>query len=107
MGKIDDAHHAEDQREAAADQKQKGAVGNAVEGLNQPELRIHPSPIPVPDRKVAKTLSQDAAIGYCPLGRRCTGWIGRWDTIEIGIPMIEAATCDGRHACARLLARAE
>ena len=43
---IDDPHHAENQRQAAAHQEQQRAVGNAVEGLDQPELRIHPSPDP-------------------------------------------------------------
>src|SRR5262249_53468534 len=42
MGKIDDTHDAEDEREPAAQQKQERAVRHAVEGLNQPESRIHP-----------------------------------------------------------------
>ena len=35
---VDDPHHAEDQRQAAAEQKQQRAVGNAVEGLDDPEI---------------------------------------------------------------------
>ncbi len=38
---IDDAHDAEDQRQPATDEKQQRAVRNAVEGLDQPELRTH------------------------------------------------------------------
>ena len=39
---VDDAHHAENQRQAAAHQEQQRAIGNAVEGLDQPEIQVHP-----------------------------------------------------------------
>jgi hypothetical protein len=38
---IDDAHHPENQRQAAREQEQQGAVGNAVERLDHPEVGIH------------------------------------------------------------------
>src|SRR5690348_6289586 len=50
MGEIDDSHDAENQRKAASYEEQQRPVGNAIEGLNDPELRIHsplnPSVIP-------------------------------------------------------------
>ena len=38
---VDDAHHAEDQRQAARQQEQQRAVRHAVEDLDQPELGVH------------------------------------------------------------------
>ena len=41
MRQIDDAHNAKNQGQAASHQEQKRAIGNAVEGLNYPEMHIH------------------------------------------------------------------
>src|SRR5574341_1336798 len=41
---VDDLHHAEDQREAAADEEQQGGVGDAVERLVDPELHLATPP---------------------------------------------------------------
>src|SRR5438876_1774357 len=61
MGKIDDAHDSENQREAAADQKQKSSVGDAVEGLNQPESRIHRPPY-APTAHAQCSLAEDGGM---------------------------------------------
>jgi len=39
VGHVDDAHHAEDEREAAGEEEQQRAVGDAVEDLDDPEIR--------------------------------------------------------------------
>ena len=43
MGEIDDAHDAEDQREAARDKKQQQAVLDAVQELDQERVDVHAS----------------------------------------------------------------
>src|SRR5258707_12433687 len=42
MREIDDSHHAENEREPTTHQEQQRAVRNSIEGLDQPELRVHP-----------------------------------------------------------------
>src|SRR5207253_10155144 len=41
VGEVDDAHHAEDEREPAGEQEQEGPVRHAVEGLGDPEFCSH------------------------------------------------------------------
>src|SRR5258708_24671956 len=65
MREVDDPHHAENQREAATDQKQQRAIRNSVEGLGQPELRIHSLPNP---SAIAK--ARRAYLTTPPAGRK-------------------------------------
>src|SRR5580658_649163 len=46
MRQVDDAHDAENQRQPAPHQEQERAIGNAVEGLYQPESCIHDALFP-------------------------------------------------------------
>ena len=60
MGKIDDAHDAKNQRQAAADEEQQRAIGHTVENLNDPELRIHflrRAPVRSPHRRRSKAFA--------------------------------------------------
>ena len=58
MGKIDDPHDAENQRQAAAHQEQQRAIRYPVEGLDDPKLRIHSPSGPSVGSKVAATLHE-------------------------------------------------
>ena len=46
MREVHDAHHAEDQREAAGDKEEQGGKRQAVEDLEGKELGRHESPVP-------------------------------------------------------------
>ena len=67
MREVDDPHHAENERESAAHQKQQRSIGNSVERLDQPELRVHPCG-GLRDRNGCTSLPYDGAIRH----------LGRW-----------------------------
>jgi hypothetical protein len=60
---IDDAHHPEYQGEAAREQKQQGTVGNAVERLDHPEVKVQVPPLRRLRYIVADTTSQILRLG--------------------------------------------
>jgi hypothetical protein len=41
MGQIDDAHHAEDQRQPAGDEEQQQPILHAVEELREQSRKVH------------------------------------------------------------------
>ena len=92
---IDDPHHAENQRQAAAHQEQQRAIGDAVEGLDQPEIQVHYAATP------RRWKPEDWAQAYMRLGGRTARSIaaGASDG-EIGQPVRRA----DRRSSARLAA---
>src|SRR6478736_6397705 len=69
MREINDAHHTENQGQAATHEKQQCAVRDAVESLNYPELRTHSPLVPSVRSKVAAKLTLGSMRMNTPNGR--------------------------------------